>query len=268
LEERIFKPLGMYSTRPTDLRPIVPNRASGYEWANGTFENRPILAPFIPFSAGCILSTVEDLAKWDAALYGEKLLKKSSLRQIWTPAKTNNGAMASFDYGFGWFVETYRGRRDIHHSGGTPGFSSSIHRFVDDKLTIIILTNHADRILDQMAINIAGTYAPVLRRPQGKTDPNPTLTLRLKEIVYSLLNGKYDPSLFTPAMQIHLGTATGKSLWKWFAYHGTLKSFTFSDREDNGNSITLHYRVVLGDHPYWFSIRLMKDGRIAQIYWW
>src|SRR5690349_6718870 len=68
LDERIFRPLGMKATRNTDARPLVANRAAGYEWVNGAFENRPVLAPFIGFSAGCILSTVEDLARWDAAL--------------------------------------------------------------------------------------------------------------------------------------------------------------------------------------------------------
>ncbi|HSK71400.1 MAG TPA: serine hydrolase domain-containing protein [Pyrinomonadaceae bacterium] len=268
LNERIFKQLGMNETRSTDSRPVVPNRASGYEWVNGAYENRPILAPFVPFSAGCILSTVEDLAKWDAALYGEKLLKKSSLEQMWTPAKTINGAMPSFDHGFGWFIENYRGQRDIHHSGGTLGFSSVIHRFVDDKLTIIILTNHADRIIDQMAINIAGIYVPALRRPQEKTDSDPHITKRLREVMSGLLNGRHDPALFTPAMRIHLETATGKSWFKWYAYQGDLKDFTFSDREENGDYDTFRYKVILGNNSFWFSFKVMKDGRIAQIYWW
>jgi CubicO group peptidase (beta-lactamase class C family) len=88
LEERIFKPLGMAATRNTEPTPLVPNRASGYKWVKDHFENRPILAPFVAFSAGSILSTVEDMAKWDAALYTEKLLKRSSLDQIWTAATT------------------------------------------------------------------------------------------------------------------------------------------------------------------------------------
>ena len=83
-----------------------------------------------------------------------------------------------------------------------------------------------------------------------------------------LLNGKSNPAFFTPAMQVHLETATGKSLWKWYAYHGDLKSFTFSDSEENGNYDTFRYKVVLGNNPFWFSFRLMKDGKIAQIYWW
>ena len=68
LDERVFKPLGMNATRSTDPQPIVPNRASGYEWKNEHFENRPVLLPAIAFSAGSLLSTAEDMAKWDAAL--------------------------------------------------------------------------------------------------------------------------------------------------------------------------------------------------------
>jgi CubicO group peptidase (beta-lactamase class C family) len=268
LDERIFKPLGMNATRNTDTRPVVPNRASGYEWVSKEFENRPALAPFVGFSAGSILSTVEDMAKWDAALYSEKLLKKSSLERMWTPAEAKGGAILPFSNGFGWFVEKYRGRRLIHHSGGTPGFSSIIHRFLDDRLTIIILTNNADRMIDQLSIEIAGMYVPTLKRPEGKPDPEPLTTARLKEVMSGLLGGRHEPSRFTPAMRIHLKTTTGKSLWQWYAFQGALTSFAFSEREDAGDSYLLRYKVGLGGNPYWFSFRVMKDGEIAQIFWW
>jgi D-alanyl-D-alanine carboxypeptidase len=176
LDERIFKPLGMNATRSTDPQPIVRNRASGYEWKNDHFENRPVLLPAIAFSAGSLLSTVEDIAKWDAVLYTEKLLKKSSLDQMWTAVATNDGAAAPFNYGFGWFIDSYHGHRLVQHSGGTPGFSSAMYRFVSDKLTIIILTNHADRILDQLAIDLAGISLPALKRPDANTDPDPQTT--------------------------------------------------------------------------------------------
>jgi D-alanyl-D-alanine carboxypeptidase len=90
LDRHIFKPLGMVATRNTDPKPIVQNRASGYEWKNDHFENRPILLPAIAFSAGSLLSTVEDMTKWDAALYTETFLKKSSLDQMWTAAATRD----------------------------------------------------------------------------------------------------------------------------------------------------------------------------------
>lgn len=268
LDERIFKPLGMNATRNTDPQPIVPNRASGYEWKHDHFENRPILLPAIAFSAGSLLSTVEDMAKWDVALYTEKLLKRSSLDQMRTAAVTKGGADAPFNYGFGWFIDSYHGHRLVQHSGGTPGFSSVMYRFLDDKLTIVILTNHADRILDQLAIDLTGICLPALKRPDANPDPDPKTTAMLKDVVSSLLNEKSDPSSFTSAMRIFLSTATGKAFWKWFADHGTLGSFIFSDRENRADGQILRYKVSLGGNWYWFSVTMTKDGKIAQIYWW
>ena len=268
LDERIFRPVGMTSTRNTDAQPIVTNRASGYEWVNNKFERRPVLAPFIAFSSGAILSNVGDMAKLDAALYTERLLKRSSLEQMWTPAKTNQGALASFDYGYGWFIDTYHGHRVVQHSGGTPGFSSVIYRFVDDQLTVIILTNHADRIVDQLAIDIAGIYAPALKRPEGKTDPDLQTSLMLKEVLTGLLKGKHDPALFTPAMRTFLSTATGKAFWKWFASHGALGSFTYSDREDAGSTHIFRYKLLFGENAYWFSVTTGEGGKIARISFW
>jgi CubicO group peptidase (beta-lactamase class C family) len=268
LHERIFKPLRMDATRSTDPQPIVRNRASGYEWKNDRFENRPVLLPTVAFSAGSLLSTVEDMAKWDAALYTEKLLKKSSLDQMWTAPATNDGTDAPFNYGFGWFIENYHGHRFVQHSGGTPGFSSAMYRFVSDKVTIIILTNHADRILDQLAIDLAGISLPALKRPDANTDPDPQTTAMLKDVVSGLLKGNSEPESFTVAMRIFLSTATGKAFWKWFADHGELSSFIFSDREDRGDGQVLRYKISLGGNWYWFSVLVTKDRKIAQIYWW
>src|SRR5438034_1183517 len=204
LDERIFKRLGMDATRSTDPQPLVPNRASGYEWKTDHFENRPILIPPIAFSAGSLLSTVDDMAKWDAALSSEKLLTKASLNQIWTATLTNHGADAPFSYGFGWFVDSYHGHRVVQHSGGTPGFSSAIYRFVDDKLTIIVLTNHSDMIVDELAIDLAGICLPALKRPEAKPDPNPRTTAKSKEMVSGLLKGNYETAAFTAPMRVLL----------------------------------------------------------------
>jgi hypothetical protein len=83
-----------------------------------------------------------------------------------------------------------------------------------------------------------------------------------------LLKSDYDAAAFTEPMQVFLKTATGKGLWKGIADRGALTSFTFSDREQKGDSEIYRYKVSLGGGSYWFSIRTRNDGKIAQIYWW
>jgi hypothetical protein len=139
---------------------------------------------------------------------------------------------------------------------------------VDDKLTIIILTNHADRILDQLAIDLAGICLPVLKRPDANPDPDSRTTTMLKDVVSGLLKGTYEPASFTPPTRIFLNTATGKAFWKWFADHGALGSFVFSNREEKRDGQVLRYKVSLGGNSYWFSVSMTKNGKIAQIYCW
>ena len=95
---------GMHATRSTDPRPPVPDRASGYQWVKGGYENRPVLAPSIAFSEGALLSTVEDLARWDSALHSSRILSQASRELMWTPVAAGDRTPAALDDGFGWFV--------------------------------------------------------------------------------------------------------------------------------------------------------------------
>lgn len=148
IQNRIFHPLLMNATQLNVLSKIISNRASGYELEKDYFINRP---PDIPYADGGLVSTVLDLAKWDAMFYTETLLKKSSLKQIFTPAVLNNGKIAINDflidsllkdnYGFGWFLGEMKGHKYVQHAGVMSVFTSIIFRFPDDKLTVIVLVN-------------------------------------------------------------------------------------------------------------------------------
>jgi len=156
LSARLLNPLGMTSTRNRDQKTIILHRASGYEKENETLINRdPDLTDV--FSAGAIVSTVLDLVKWNAALDSGKLLKPSSLQQMWTPFTLNGGKISS--YGFGWRVDGSKGRKNIGHGGSTSGFSASLQRFPDDKLTLIVLCNSGEpNIATTLARGIAEIY--------------------------------------------------------------------------------------------------------------
>jgi CubicO group peptidase (beta-lactamase class C family) len=152
LTERIFQPLQMRMTRRDSSSEIVLNRVSGYEYEADTLHNAEFTSDTWAYSEGGIISTVEDLARWDAALYSEKLLKKSSIEQMWTPARLNNGKLAIIGdngagkpnyYGFGWFITEQNGRKILLHGGNKPGFTSTFTHFLHEHLTVIILSNNS-----------------------------------------------------------------------------------------------------------------------------
>jgi D-alanyl-D-alanine carboxypeptidase len=155
MSERIFKPLGM--SRTTDRLPgrVIPNRADGYEQTNHVLINRDYDLTEV-FSAGAIASTVGDLSKWNAMLDRTDLLNPSTKDAMWTPAKLNDGKPTK--YGFGWFLDSVGGHKNIGHGGSTSGFSASIQRFPDDKLAVIILTNTDEQIATTLAKKIATFY--------------------------------------------------------------------------------------------------------------
>jgi CubicO group peptidase (beta-lactamase class C family) len=166
LRERIFTPLQMTNTTHRESWLVIPHRAAGYVYAtNGTYLNRDYDLTDL-FAAGSIVSTAPDLAKWDAALAGNRLLKESSKQLWWTPALLNNGKPVahtlhgeSGSYGFAWFLNTVHGHRNIGHSGITSGFSAANEMFPDDRLTIIILSNTDEGVF---AGNLANQVATLL----------------------------------------------------------------------------------------------------------
>jgi CubicO group peptidase (beta-lactamase class C family) len=164
LHERIFEPLGMSATRIISEADIIPNRAAGYRLVKGELKNQEWVSPSVNTTAdGSLYTNVLDMSRWDAALYTEKLLKKPSLEQMWTPVRLNNGK--TYNYGFGWGISEVNGRRLYEHSGAWQGFATYMGRYVDDRLTVIVLTNldsdHSSP--DKIGHHIAALYIPGLR---------------------------------------------------------------------------------------------------------
>jgi CubicO group peptidase (beta-lactamase class C family) len=266
LRARVFVPAGMQATRSSEPRAVIRGRAAGYGWNNGAFENRPSLSENA-YAAGAIVSTITDMTKWAMALQAGALISKASRDQIWTPVTVALGPLPPFSYGFGWVVDQEFGRRVVLHSGGTPGFSSAIRHYPDEALTVIVLANHGDRIIDQVPLEIAGMVLPAVARREGP-DPDAGLSARLAEALRGVIAGKANPRDFMPAMQAFLSTATARGLGEWIASHGPLTSLRYGQTESHGAHRVLRYRAVVGDARLWFSFTLTASNEIAQIYWW
>nr|WP_309690773.1 serine hydrolase domain-containing protein [Armatimonas sp.] len=167
--KRIFQPLGMTRTQVNDLGIVLPGRVRGYSWRDNQLVNGEYVSPTQPFAAGALVSTIDDMAHWEEALASGKLLTKSSYEQMWTPTRLTSGKAES--YGFGWGVDEINGHRRVSHSGGIPGFATEIARFVDDRITVIVLCNSDQADVDSLASGIARRYIPTLTPtpPKGVT---------------------------------------------------------------------------------------------------
>jgi CubicO group peptidase (beta-lactamase class C family) len=157
LHERVFRPLEMTTARIISENDIVANRASGYRLVNGELKNQVWNSPTMLTTAdGSLYLTVLDMAKWHAALYTEKLLKKSSLDAMWTPVTLNDGR--THNYGFGWTLNNVNGHRLIEHGGSWQGFKAYIARYVDDRTTVIVFANLAQANPGKIAHGVAALY--------------------------------------------------------------------------------------------------------------
>src|ERR1041385_2382849 len=168
LKERIFEPLGMITARVISEADIVPNRAAGYRLVKGELKNQAWVSPSTNSTAdGSLYVSILDLAKWDAALYTDIPLTQSSRSKIWTAARLSDGSTK--DYGFGWHLADLHGRRAVFHGGAWQGFKSFILRFLDAKLTIILLANSSETREFKFVRALAASYYPDLALPQIKT---------------------------------------------------------------------------------------------------
>ncbi len=168
LQERIFRPLQMTTARIISESDIISNRAAGYTLIKNELKNQGWVSPSLNTTAdGALYLTVYDMAKWDAALSGEKLLKKSSLDQMWSPVKLNDGK--THPYGFGWALGEINKQRIIEHGGAWQGFKSFIARYPDSGLTVVVFANLAQTDPGTLAHGVAAVYDKrLLPSPQTK----------------------------------------------------------------------------------------------------
>jgi len=152
-DERIFEPLGMASTWPTNTGEAVMDRATGYTDNDRLIPGKdwPALRP-----SGAFLSTVLDLAKLDAALGDGRILADSTRRAMWTAVTLGDGSPHPF--GLGWQLAEENGRRVAYHTGGMSGFRSGFARFLDDGLSVIVLLNLDDVDLHTILFGVARLY--------------------------------------------------------------------------------------------------------------
>ncbi|MGQ9801192.1 MAG: serine hydrolase domain-containing protein [Candidatus Saccharicenans sp.] len=164
LEERIFKPLGMDGTVLYE-RGLnqVPERAFGHSRKDGVWVIKDQSLTSATRGDGGIYSSLEDLLKWEKSLEDRSLLTEQEMELANTPVVVSGKGPVEPDgqpaaYGFGWFLNPWKGHRRAWHYGETAGFRTAIHRLIDWGLTVIVLCNRDDIDASDLAIRIAEVY--------------------------------------------------------------------------------------------------------------
>src|SRR5215470_1617824 len=162
LDERIFAPLKMQSTLAYEKgKNQIPHRAYGHTPDGASFRQTDQSSTSATLGDGGVYTSPTDLARWDKALAQHTLLSEKEMQPALTAVQPSGGAEDNgqpVSYGFGWFLNPYKGHERMWHYGETIGFRTSIQRFPKDHLTVVVLCNRADMNAIQSALDIADLY--------------------------------------------------------------------------------------------------------------
>jgi CubicO group peptidase (beta-lactamase class C family) len=185
VKTRIFTPLGMESARFKTAGEVVPHRADGYLLKDGQYIRGEPARPAIIAANGGVMMNAVDFAKWDIAITQGRLLRPESLKLMNEPVRLKSGRTVA--HGLGWFLDTFNGHRFGAHWGTTvAGYAAVIRRYVDDNLTVIVLSNVDEGgglAIDAMSRRIADMYVPGtdIHGLQPRPDPAPGESERLRK---------------------------------------------------------------------------------------
>jgi len=268
LQERIFGPLEMTTTRIISEQDIVPHRSAGYRLVKGALKNQEWVSPSLNTTAdGSLYFSVLNLAKWDAALYTEKLLKRSSLDEMWTPVKLNDGK--THPYGFGWRITEMNGHRLIEHSGSWQGFTTGIARYANDRLTVVALTNLDSRHSRPMEIihAVAGLYEPALTPPPPPApieDKEPEVTALFRDLIHRAGEGSVEAASFTEEARKVWFPDRIKELQEDLEDFGQPRSIDLIERKEEPGLRSYRYRLTFDEgRMVTFTLKLTGEKKIA-----
>jgi CubicO group peptidase (beta-lactamase class C family) len=160
--ERVFGRLGMgHSDVKADVGQVVKGLATGY-WGHDPAALRVALPPFSFTGPTGVVTTLRDLARWDANFYAPRVGTQALLASMSTPQRLDDGT--PIGYGMGLFIGTHRGRRMISHAGSDPGYKADFIRFPEDSLSVAVLCNAFDIAPTPLALQVADFYLPATAR--------------------------------------------------------------------------------------------------------
>jgi CubicO group peptidase (beta-lactamase class C family) len=265
----LFQPLGMTATAfnneeehgPVRTSDPLPRRASIYRWDGRGQKVFRFLYGKAGYAAGGLYSSSADLARFAAALDDGKLLKPTSLAAMWTAPALAGGQVGEF--GVGWVVKRYRGRRVVGHSGG-PALADLL-RFPDEKLTVVVLCNQ-QRLYPYLAEGVADYFVPPPADPAKPiADTDSRLTAALRSVLGDAAAGRVNAELFTPEARKQFVPALREMGPQVLGVFDPVRSMELLEETKQGAATVRRYRVTLGSKPMIWTFVLDAGGKIQSM---
>jgi CubicO group peptidase (beta-lactamase class C family) len=144
IDTKILQPLGMEHSGSISDENVISKKASGYQNRNGKLCNAPsIINPRSLLGSGDLYASIDDMYQWIYNLFSGKMINEDSLKTVLTPHILTGSSQHRF-YGYGCFIDSICDRKCVEHGGGLVGYTSKVMHFIDDNISIIILTNCED----------------------------------------------------------------------------------------------------------------------------
>ncbi len=268
LKERVFLQLGMTTARIISEEDIVPNRAGGYRLVNGVLKNQEWVSPTINTMAdGSLYVTALDMAKWEAGLNAGKLLKKEFYDMMWAPAKLNDGTFEN--YGFGWSIDSANGKRILEHNGSWQGFESTIKRYPEKELAVIVFANLKRASTYKIATRILRLYHPELSIAGAKTikDTEPTVTSLVNNLITKSIDKSLIADLFTPELGKEMTDSAelARNSNHLKARGKFIKPELLARKELADGAREYIYRLLFSKEDLELTIKFTKENKIADL---
>ena len=258
----LFEPAGMASSGFIDDEAALQPMAAGYTVDKKGVKVAPPLLSGWAWSAGAIVSTVDDMQNWDAALLRGKLINQTDLAAMFSPGKPAWDKNAW--YAYGWVVDSADGHKRIWHNGGTFGFLSANLLFPKDRVAIVVLQNGTSMAApESTAMRVFEALEPSAAVATSAAGEDPAVTARLRDWVGRLESGNLDRSQLTPRMSAHLSPSMVAEIKTEMAPLGAPQQLLYVSKSVTPRGTIYTYRAVFAAATFNLHIAIDTQGKIG-----
>lgn len=265
IRKNVFAHAGMTHSAFIQDEASLPNMATGYQMKANRLVPSPPLRGEWASAAGAIVTTAGDLAKWDKAFFGGKIVSIADVKLATTAHTLPSGR--STEYGFGWEVNSFEGQPHIGHDGGTWGFLSENDYYPRQHEFVIAFVNSAaapPEIVTAAAFNASNpAIAAALRKPAAGEDPR--ITQLAREWVRRFQTGDIDRSQLTAKLSSAIPPAEIPMFKTQLAELGAPAAFIYRGKQSADGVTAYTYLVQFKGAALKFILGVDKAGKIAAL---